>query len=34
VRGHPRRATAALGEAGAELVVSRSVAAIRRATQR
>lgn len=34
VRGDPRRATAALGEAGAELIVSRSVAAIRRATQR
>jgi creatinine amidohydrolase len=34
VRGDPRRATAALGEAGAELIVSRSVAAIRAATQR
>jgi creatinine amidohydrolase/Fe(II)-dependent formamide hydrolase-like protein len=34
VRGDPRHATAALGEAGAALIVSRSVAAIRRATQR
>lgn len=34
VRGDPRRATAALGEASAALIVSRSVAAIRAATQR
>jgi creatinine amidohydrolase/Fe(II)-dependent formamide hydrolase-like protein len=34
VRGDPRHATAALGEAGAELIVARSVAAIRAATRR
>lgn len=34
VRGDPRRATAALGEKGAALVVDRTVEAIRRATRR
>jgi creatinine amidohydrolase/Fe(II)-dependent formamide hydrolase-like protein len=34
VRGDPRRASAALGEAGAQLIVTRTIAAIRAATRR